>query len=485
MLWSLIKIIVFVAIVAGLTIGAGILMETGPSVQLTVGLYEFNLGPLQAVIAALVLLAAIWLALKVAGFLVAVLRFLNGDDTAVSRYFDRNRERKGFSALADSMLALASGEHKVAMAKAAKAEKYLKRPELTDLVTAQAAEMGGDTRRAEETYKRLLGDERTRFVGIRGLLKQKLDQGDTATALKLAEKAFALKPKNAELQDTLLQLQATGHDWAGARTTLIAKVRNGSMPRDVHKRRDAVLALSQAREDDTEAANSAAIEANRLAPHLVPAAVMAARAYIAEQKPRYATNAIKAAWQKAPHPELAAAFAEIEPNETAEARLKRFQILTKLNAGDPETRMLSAELYLSAEDFPAARKALGDLYETDPTVRSLTIMAAIERGEGSEDHIVRAWLARALTAPRDSKWLCENCGQVHGDWVPICEGCGSFDTLSWKRPAEGSPSASAVSAQMLPLIVGVAKKKPEETDAVVAAEDTGTIDTKLADAPAK
>jgi len=47
--------------------------------------------------------------------------------------------------------------------------------------------------------------------------------------------------------------------------------------------------------------------------------------------------------------------------------------------------MLQAELMIAAEDFPAARKAIGDLAETDPTARALTIMAAIERGEGSDD----------------------------------------------------------------------------------------------------
>ena len=62
--------------------------------------------------------------------------------------------------------------------------------------------------------------------------------------------------------------------------------------------------------------------------------------------------------------------------------------------------MLMAELHIAAEDFPEARRALGDLAETNPTARSLTIMAAIERGEGSDDAVVRGWLAKALNASR-------------------------------------------------------------------------------------
>lgn len=457
MLWSLIKIILFVAALAALTLGAGYLLETSGGVRIAVANTELNLGPLQSIVAVLVLMVVLWLLFKLAGLLVAFLRFLNGDETAISRYFIRNRERKGFNALAEGLMALAAGEGRVAMSKAAKADRYLNRPDLTNLITAQAAEMTGDTRKAQEVYKKLLHDESTRFVGVRGLMKQKLAEGDTDTAMKLAEKAFALKPRHEETQDTLLLLQADRGEWAKARDTLNAKLKHGSLPRDVHRRRDAVLALSQARDlraqDRMAEADQAAIEADRLSPELIPAAVMAAQAHIRQGKPKYAARVIKAAWERQPHPDLAAAFAEIAPDETPDARLKRFSTLTRINSGDPENRMVQAELNIAAEDFPAARRALGDLATSDPTARSLTIMAAIERGEGADDSVVRGWLTKALTAPRGPQWVCENCHSVHTRWAPVCENCSSFDTLSWKRPAH-SEIAMPGSTEMLPLIVG-------------------------------
>ena len=66
----------------------------------------------------LALLVAVWLGLKLLGLVVAVLKFVNGDETAVSRFFDRNRERKGYEALSEGMMALASGEGHLAMTKA-------------------------------------------------------------------------------------------------------------------------------------------------------------------------------------------------------------------------------------------------------------------------------------------------------------------------------------------------------------------------------
>ncbi|MBV1896045.1 MAG: heme biosynthesis protein HemY [Rhodobacteraceae bacterium] len=457
MLWSLIKILVFVAIIALLTVAGGMLLETQGGIQITVAGTEYTLGPLQSVIAGLALIVTLWMFLKLLSLLVATLKFLNGDETALSRYFDRNRERKGFQAISNGLMALASGEGRVAMAQAAKAEKYLNKPELTNLLTAQAAELSGDTKKATETYKKLIADDATRFVGVRGIMKQRLAEGDTDTARKLAEKAFALKPRHEETQDVLLKLQAQARDWSGARTTLNAKLKSGSLPRDVYSRREAVLALSEAREiiddDSSIEVQVKAIEANRLSPDLVPAAAMAARSYIAKGKPRNAVRILKKAWDTRPHPDLAAAFAAIEPDETAAERVARFAALTNIHPDDPETKLVRAELSIVAEDFPEARRALGDLVDTNPDSRALTLMAAIERGEGASDTVVQGWLAKALNAPRGPQWVCDNCHHVHADWTPVCESCESFDTLSWKTP-QAPEITSATGVHLLPLIVG-------------------------------
>jgi HemY protein len=341
----------------------------------------------------------------------------------------------------------------------------------------------------------MVENDATRFVGVRGIMKQKLADGDTDTALKLAQKAFALKPKHEETGDVLLKLQAEKEDWKGARDTLNTKLKNGQLPRDVHKRRDAVLALSEAKDvfahGNSIEAREAAIEANRLSPDLIPAAVMAAHGFIDEGKPKYATRLLKKAWAVHPHPDLAAAFAAVAPDESPSERLKRFTTLTKLQPDHPETKMLLAELNIANEDFPQARRSLGDLVETDPTARSVTLMAAIERGEGASDTIVKGWLARALTVSRGPQWICENCQHIHAAWAPTCENCHSFDTLAWKTPPL-SEVAMPGGLQMLPLIVGGiedksgADAKPpvatrsdiEDAELIDDPDDSGPGDTK-------
>lgn len=461
MLLSLLKILLFFAVVLAVALGAIHLAENGQPLMLTYDGTEYTLGPVTALVALAVLVVLGWAALRLVGLLVAFLRFLMGDETAINRYFARSRQRKGYDALSEGMLAVASGEGKLAQDKAAKAAKYLDQPHVTDLLAAQAAEVAGDSATAERVYRRLLGDDRTRFVGIRGLMRQELDKGHTAKALKLAEKAYALKPRHGEVQDTLLQLQAREHDWKGARQVLKDKRRQGQLPKDVHIRRDAVLALQEAADvlahGNNISAREAAISAAAASPDLVPAAVLAARSYIAKGDMRNASRVLQKTWSVQPHPAIAAAYAEIAPDEAPQARQRRFEDLIRKNPEHEEAHLLKAELALAAEDFPAARRALGKLAETHPTTRTLSIMAAIERGEGADDAVVRGWLARALTASRGPQWVCDKCHNVMAEWAPVCDSCGGFDTLTWREPDSARNAAASVSptgAEMLPLIVG-------------------------------
>lgn len=473
MLLSLLKILFFFAVVLVISLGAVHLSETGQMLRLEYAGTEYALTPVKAVVALLVLMVLAWLVFKLLGLALAFIRFIAGDETAIDRYFARSRERKGYAALGEGMLAVASGEGKLAQDKAARAEKYLNMPHITNLLSAQAAEVAGDKARAGQVYRTLLEDDRTRFVGIRGLMRQKIDEGDTATALLLAQKAYALKPRHRDLQDTLLDLEMRQQDWKGARQLLRDKRRQGDLPQDVHIRRDAVLALQEAAEvlahGNSISAREAAISANKASPALIPAAVLAARSYAAQKDYRNASRVLEKTWSVRPHPDIAAAYAEIVPDETPSARLTRFERLIAKNPNDEESRLLRAELLLAAEDFPAARRALGDLAEKHPTVRTLSIMAAVERGEGADDSVVRGYLARALTASRGPQWVCDKCHNVMADWAPTCDSCGGFDTLTWREPDNVRAVTTATKgAEMLPLLVGAPRQQPTAAEPVVA-----------------
>lgn len=476
MIWSLFKIVLFVLLITLLSWGASLIVSFGTEIRIVVANWEITMTPIVATVCIVLLIPVVWLTVFLLGFARALFRFVVGDETALSRYLNRNKEQRGFEALADGLLALASGEPKLAMTKAVRAENLLRRPDLTGVISAQAAERAGERQRAVEAYKRLLKDDRTKFVGISGLLKFKLEEGDTAAAFRLAERAFTINPRHEDIQNMLLGLQSGEQDWEGASRTLAAKYRYKKIPRELYQRRNAVLSLADAKDKlakgKTREGEEAAYRANRDAPGLVPAAVLAAEIRIKAGEKRTAARILKRAWSNRSHPDIAAAFAAIEPDESPAARRVRFSQLVAKGSTDPEARMLLAELAIADSDFAVARRVIGSLPKDQPTVRSLVIMAAIERGEGTDEAVVRAWLARAVSASRGNQWICQVCNNALPEWVPVCGNCKSLDTLEWKE-APDAASISTTPTGLLPLIIEspIERETSQEDDELTATED--------------
>ena len=134
-----------------------------------------------------------------------------------------------------------------------------------------------------------------------------------------------------------------------------------------------------------------------------------------------------------------------------------------MNPKHVETKIMMAEMYLQAEDFPNARRSLGDSYETSPNVRSLTIIAAIEKGEGADDSVIRKWLTKALSAPRGPQWVCENCSTVHSVWRPTCFNCNALDTLTWMDVPEIA-SDPDLGRERAPFVLDVLNSNDSKTD---------------------
>jgi HemY protein len=463
MIRSIINITIFIGIVTIFSFAVTQFAKTNDEFQIILSSMEITFSPIAVIIAGGAGLIIIWLMFKICNFLIAAYRFLNGDETAISRYFDRSREKKGFQALSDGMIALALGENKIATIKASRANKLLGKPEVTNLLSAQAAEQSGDRKEALRFYHALINQEKTKFVGILGIMKQKLEDGDKETALELAQKANSIKPKDNTVLTTLFELQVEKNDWIGAQKTLNSKYKIGLLPKDIFIRRNAILNLATAKEDSGELSIAAAIKANKSSPELIPAAILTASIHLKNKKKRLATNILRKAWDKSPHPDLAAAFANLEPLESADDRFNRFKPWIKVHKETPEVIMLEAELALAAENYTGARKIMGELAETKPTARALTIMAAVERGTGAKEAVVRGWLAKALGAKYGPMWTCTKCNNIYKEWLPICEQCKAFDTLEWMETE--IPSKIDKSTELLPLIVGeLVKEKGSSTE---------------------
>jgi len=191
---------------------------------------------------------------------------------------------------------------------------------------------------------------------------------------------------------------------------------------------------------ERERAIALACEAAKLAPDLVPAAVLAGRLLGEAGERRRAARIIERAWRANPHPDLAAAYAKLRPGDSARQRLSRVEALAAKGPPDAEAALAVARAALDAQEFVAARSALAP-YTASPRKRVAALMAELEMAQGDEGR-AREWMARALNARRDPAWTADAFVSDH--WLPISPVSGRLDAFEWKDPLAGEDHGTVI-----------------------------------------
>lgn len=394
-------------------------------------------------------------ALALSAALLWLLFYLLAGLVRLPRRFRRNRaerrRRAGDTALTRGMIALAANDAPSAQRHARRAEALLGTAPLTQMLAAQAAQLGGDEAAARRRYTALLDEPEAAFLGLRGLIGQALRDGDGAEALRLAARARDLRPDAGWVFETLFALQIRAGRWQAACETLDAAAKRHLLPteRAAHHRGVIFHELSLAAERDGEKrhALSLAATAEAAAPNLAPLAARHARLLIAEDRRRAARRAVERAWRTAPHPELAAVWTELGGGVPALELVTWFERLAAQNPDAAESDIAVAEAALAAQLWGEARRHLGRAIAASPlgaTRRLCQLMARLEESEHPQAGRARDWLGRILSAAPDPAWLCANCGSDSAEWRATCGRCHSFDALSWRAPAAGAFTAAVM-----------------------------------------
>ena len=410
--------------------------------------------PMWLVLAALVAVAVI------AALLWQFTRFILRSPGRLGQARRDRRRRKAYKALTQGMVAVAAGDAVEAQRQSKLAGTLLNDPPLTLLLEAQAAQLGGDEKAATRYFRAMLDHPEASFLGLRGLLMQALKAGNDSEALRLARQAVTERPRTTWAASTLLDLELRAGDWPAAETTLKRAEKLRVIEPSAAKRTRAVLLTEQARtSSDLEAAIARLREAVKLAPDLVSARSLLATDVGRIGRGREAVRIIEQGWVSAPHAELAAAYAQIDPAEDALARARRLERLAGLNPGHLESQIALASANLAAGLWGPARaeleKALAQVGgEAAASQRLARLWAHLEEGEGSDPAAARRWLIAAAAAPADPAWTCERCGTIAAGWAARCQHCRQFDSLVWRatpRPAAlafngGLPTLPALAA---------------------------------------
>ena len=396
-------------------------------------------------------------------FVDRLFRGLLGLPSWFGRNLTRRRTESGHRALTLGLMAVSAGEPDEARRQAARAQRLLAAPQLTDLLSAQAAHMSGDRKAAGRYFTSLTRDKDTAFLGHIGLARLALENDQPDQALVAARRALDMRPKSALAARQVMILEAERGNWAAALPALsVVAAADADDKAAAHllSRQKATLAYldalscldAGADRKARRAALAGCESAIRAWPEFWPAALRLAALYEEDGAPRKAVKWLEIAFRAMPHDDIAS----------------RLQTLWKTNDGGHVARLIK----LISEDGPLAdegrrvvagaamaRGLLGEarrlLEEINPVRRDAAAWRLVSRlAADTEDGVAEtAALREAGEAPRPRCWQCTECQLVHEAWQGHCAGCAGFATLEWRRPDGVTP--------MLPPLAASAVNDPE------------------------
>jgi HemY protein len=360
------------------------------------------------------------------------------------------RHARGRHAITQGLLAIGHGDSASARAHAEVARRHAADDPLALLLHAQSAQLDGDRDGARRAFHAMAERDDTRLLGLRGLFIEAQRADDPVAAVGIAEEALKLAPASTWASQAVLGFRCASGDWNGALKILDNNLESGLIDKPAWRRQRGVLLTARALELETidrDRSRDTVMEAIKLAPTLVPAAVLASKYQSEAHQVRRSMRIVEAAWLVQPHPDLADAYAHVRLGDSARQRLVRVETLAAKVPGHLESALAVARAAIDATEFARAREALAP-FVAAPTQRVAMLMAEIERTEHGDSGRARAWTLRAVRALHDPVWTAD--GYVSASWRPVSPVTGRIDAFQWQTPLAALPSGKDAAVDVSP-----------------------------------
>ena len=371
------------------------------------------------------------------------------------RNLARRRTESGHRALALGLMAVSAGEPDEARRQASRAQRLLAAPQLTDLLSAQAAHLSGDHQAADRYFTSLTRDKDTAFLGHVGLARLALEKDDPDAALAAARTALDIRPKSALAARQVMILEAERGNWAAALPALSVVMAAGDADDETGmllSRQKAALSYLEALDDsagsDTSLRRRARIgkaqDALAVMPGFWPAALLLADLHEQAGSSKKAVKPLETAFRNMPHESLAMRLRTLWGVNKGTAAGRLMRLIPDDDALAAEGRRVVAAVALDNGLVGEARRLIDEI---DPAMRDAAAWRLVARlaaeGEAPDSAAENDALREAGEAPRPRRWQCTSCQLVHEAWQPHCGGCAGFVTLEWRRPDGITPLISS------------------------------------------
>lgn len=343
------------------------------------------------------------------------------------------RRRRGDEAVTQTLVALAAQDAQGAARAAARARKLLGETPQTLMLAATAHGLAGKHEDEAAALTALADRKDSALVGLRGLLRLAVAQGDYARAAELAKAAHKAHPNASWLREERMQLAVRNGAWSEA----MALTKDSAL-------RAAFAAAASIEEPDAEAARKLARDAFKVEPGLTAGALRYAGLLRQQGRERAAQDVLRRAWGAAPHPALAELA--LAQTTTPTERLKLAVSLVREARRHPESLFLLARLTFEAGEREEAKRLADAARASGVTERRMFVLLADLATADANGQALQAAQAAAATAEPDPTWRCISCGSLAEDWSAACQVCHAPGKLSWGAPGRAAAEVSGEAA---------------------------------------
>ncbi|MFA5041617.1 MAG: heme biosynthesis HemY N-terminal domain-containing protein [Bdellovibrionales bacterium] len=356
-----------------------------------------------------------------------------------------DKVQRGQDQLTKGLIAIAAGNSIEAGRLAVASRKNTGNGIASQWLQAQAAQLAGDRRAAQEIFRALASNEESAILGYRGLITEARREGDWREVDRLLNELHRIKPATPWLSLMRMESAARNRNWDEAEKSLSHAVAARLLDSESGRRTRAALRIAASRaasvSGDKDAALQAAEQAVKQAPNWLPAIINLVETLAATGHNRAAIRTIERTWKVHPHPQLAHVALRMAP--TPLDAFKEMERLARSNESAVESRLAVAEAALAADIWGEARRNLMlSVNDRTATQGAYKMLARLERRERRDEAAATMWLTKAAEAAPDPAWLCRVCGGAHEVWHPICKPCGSFDSLEWQSAGKSRGALS-------------------------------------------
>ncbi len=374
------------------------------------------------------------------------------------------RRDSGLASLARAHAAIASGDSASARREAQAAARALGNAPAAKHAMAEAAALSPDASGEDAATRELLNDPDTEILALRSLFARARHAGDIEAAQSHAARAFELKPGAAWAFDAALDLALARGDFAGAADAIDRAEKAGGLAREGAARgRAAALtgaAFAANAASDPQAALDLGMQALKLAPGLVPAAVLVARLEAAAGDARRAEKTLASAFARSPDRALVEAALELGSGEADGAAAPMLEKLAAKHPGGREAKIAIAQAHLLRGEAADAADLIADLLKDEASARVLAMMAEA-KALADDEAAAKFWLLRAARAPRAPDLPAAAYFQMDGDgWRRLIGNYMANGALA-PAPLEGRPPGlSEADFAAIPPAIAISEELP-------------------------